>query len=56
MIEAGVEFAQTEDAVKAVMRIATDSSVNGESFLLSINEDSPSTDSYVVLKVDHLVF
>lgn len=34
MIEAGVEFAETEDAVKAVMRIATDSSVNGK--LISI--------------------
>lgn len=30
MIEAGVEFAEMEDAVKAVMRIATDSSVNGK--------------------------
>lgn len=31
MIEAGVEFAETGDAVKAVMRIATDSSLDGKS-------------------------
>lgn len=36
MIEAGVKFAETEDVVKAVMRIATDSFVNGESFHLSM--------------------
>lgn len=37
MIEAGVEFAETGDAVKAVMRIATDSSVNGKPFSIITN-------------------
>lgn len=35
-IEAGVEFSETEDAVKAVMKLATDSSVNGKSFSINM--------------------
>lgn len=48
MIEAGVEFAETEDAVKAVMRIATDLSVNGK--LISIIWMWLSTDQLVLRK------
>lgn len=37
-IEAGVAFAETDDAVKAVMRLAsTDSSVHGKLFSINMN-------------------
>lgn len=32
MLEAAVEFAETEGSVKAIMRLATDSSINGKPF------------------------
>ncbi|KAL2273074.1 hypothetical protein FJTKL_05594 [Diaporthe vaccinii] len=50
MIEAGVEFAETEDAVKAVMRIATDPSVNGRSLGVLSRDRAPQ--GYIDLDSD----
>ncbi|KAG6354212.1 hypothetical protein INS49_004816 [Diaporthe citri] len=50
MIEAVVEFAETEDAVKAVMRIATDSSVNGRSLGVLSRDRAPQ--GYIDLDSD----
>lgn len=56
MIEAGVEFAETEDAVKAVMRIATDSSVNGKSCSITLVLNASLKTKVWCRQVGHLVF
>lgn len=56
MIEAGVEVAATEDAIKAVMRTATDSSVNGTSSSNTLKVGADRDANVWCRQVDHLVF
>jgi hypothetical protein len=35
MIEGGIEFAEVEDAVKAILKVATDETINGKASFLS---------------------
>ncbi len=40
MIEGGIEFAEVEDAVKAILKVSTDETVNGKApFLFSLTRN-----------------
>lgn len=56
MIEADVGFAETEDTVKLVTRLAIDSSVNGQAISISMNMTLNRLTIMWCQKVDRLVF